>query len=119
MREIENEVWKDVVGYEGLYRVSNIGRVMSYDKMVISGQGAKRFYPAALLSELKNTDGYRHNGFYKDNTCRSRMIHRLVALAFIPNPANKPQINHINGIKTDNRVENLEWCTRSENIRWD
>lgn len=99
------EVWKDIKGYENKYRVSNTGKVWSC-------------YRDALMSIRPNSCGYPHIKLYDTRYARARRamtIHRLVALAFIPNPLKKPDINHINGIKTDNRVCNLEWITVEEN----
>lgn len=101
------EEWRDVVGGEGFYQVSNIGRVKSFVRKRV------RF-----LTQTKYWGGYFGVGLrrLKDATSRTFLVHRLVAQAFIPNPECKPFVNHINGIKTDNRVENLEWVTGSENL---
>lgn len=100
------ERWRWVPGYEGLYLVSNMGRVMSAPKRTHYGH-------FMALSEKKT--GYVHVCLSRDGEKRSVSVHRLVASAFLPNPASKPEVNHINGDRSDNRVENLEWATRSEN----
>ena len=103
VNEIENEVWKDIDDYEGLYQVSNLGRI-------------KRIYPYEhLISNSKNSKGYYTVGFTKNNLRKNKMVHRLVAKAFILNPDNKKEVDHINTNRTDNRVENLKWVTHKEN----
>lgn len=104
---MEKEVWKDVIGYEGLYQVSSLGRVksLSYDKTgqeKVLKQGIRLGYPYVELHK---------RGYPK----KKKQVHRLVAMAFIPNPEGKPYIDHINTQKDDNRVENLQWVTCKEN----
>ena len=100
------EIWKKINEFEGCYLVSNLGRIKSY-KVSINGK---------ILKSNTNRLGYIYFSLTKNLCLRSFTIHRLVALAFIPNPENRPQVNHINGVKSDNRVENLEWATISENM---
>jgi hypothetical protein len=102
-----NEVWKSVPGYETLYVVSSLGRVKSLSK-----KGAYR----ELVMRPKLEGGYFRLMLCKQSKRRSFRIHRLVAMAFLPNPGNLPQVNHIDGVKTNNNVNNLEWCTASYNI---
>lgn len=98
------ERWADIPGYEGLYHISDQGRVFSVRR--------------GKLRKLNDTGrGYQQVTLAKGGRREYPLVHRLVADVFIPNPENKPQINHINGIKTDNRAENLEWCTMSENLQ--
>lgn len=103
----DTEVWKAIDGYEGLYEVSNFGRVRSLPRRTTSGR--------ILKLEIKK--GYQYAHLRNLEKSAHLRVHRLVANAFIPNPDNKPQINHINGNKTDNSASNLEWCTCSENQR--
>ena len=98
---MSNEQWKTIQGYEGLYSVSNRGRVYSYrSKRCLKPAHTKAGYHCVHLADKGKVS--------------VMFIHRLVALAFIPNPQDKPTVNHINEIKTDNRVENLEWATNHE-----
>lgn len=101
----EIEVWKDIKGFERLYLISDRGNIMSIGKKV------------GLLKPYKSHKGYFVVTLCKDGKRYRKKVHRLVAEAFIRNLDNKPQVNHKNGIKIDNRVENLEWVTGSENIR--
>lgn len=111
------EIWKDVIGYEGLYQVSTNGNVKALSKNVSWGKNycSSRFWPEVIKRQTKTKKGYYSVIITKENEALNVRVHRLVARAFIPNPENKPQVNHKNGIKTDNRVENLEWSTNLEN----
>lgn len=110
-----NEVWVDINGYEGLYKISKSGFVKSMAKTWICGTNTKRSKPDTMLSICKTTEYHNvrlHKTGLKSKFCH---IHRLIAEHFIPNPENKREVNHINGDKHDNRIENLEWVTSSEN----
>ena len=102
----QEEIWKDIEGYEGKYQVSNLGRV-------------KKIYKTVQEKIIKSHihEEYCVIGLYKNSRRKSFRLHRLLAKAFIQNIDNKPYINHINGIKHDNRLENLEWVTQSENTQ--
>lgn len=107
------EEWKDVVGYEDLYQVSNEGRVKSLDRVVIQktkwGGFISKKYNGKILKQFLDKDGYYEVNLCKQDGGKMKRVNRLVAEAFIPNPNNLPIADHINTIRTDNRVENLRW----------
>lgn len=111
----QEEIWKDIKGFEGLYQISNLGRVRSLDRLVRSGHGSFKLSKGKIRKPSIDRYGYYRIDLWKAQKASYITIHRLVAEAFIPNPENKKAVNHINCIKTDNRVENLEWCTNQEN----
>lgn len=110
------EVWKDVQGYEGYYQVSNLGRVKNLERKIPSGY-CMRTIPERVLKNNVNEFGYLYVILYKDTKPKKHKIHRLVANAFIDNPESKRCVNHIDGNKQNNCVENLEWATHSENMK--
>ena len=113
------EIWKPIKDFEGLYEVSNLGNVRSVDRVIKFWnryQYVDVLFKGKLLKQ-HNLRGYKSVGLWKNSKMHNIPIHRLVAKAFLENPLNKPQVNHIDGDKHNNRVDNLEWCTISENAK--
>jgi len=116
--KLGNEIWEDIKDYVGYYQVSNLGRVRSLDREVIDRNGIVKNINGRI-SNLGRKEGYQRIVFYIDGVKgRGFSVHRLVAQAFIPNPENKPMVNHKDGIKYNNKLDNLEWNTASENTQW-
>lgn len=113
LENINGEIWKPISGYEGYFEVSNYGRIKSLKRSFYNCPN--KFTKLMIRSNNLNRFGYVKVALYKDSIRKWFTAHRLVAFAFIPNPENKREVNHINGIKTDNRAENLEWCTSQDN----
>jgi hypothetical protein len=106
------EIWKDIENYERRYQISSLGRVKSLDRII-----GNRYVYGKELKLIPDRYGYFKVNLSDCGIVRGINVHRVVAETFIPNPENLPQINHINGVKTDNRVENLEWCTSEHNLK--
>lgn len=113
---MEKEIWKDVVGYEGLYLVSNHGRIQSADRMV-QYKTHSQFKKGKVMTPSEVSKGYLQVGLYRDKKVKRAYVHRLVAEAFIPNDSNLEQVNHIDADKTNNNVGNLEWSDGRNNIQ--
>ena len=111
-----SEVWLNIKGYEGHYQVSSSGRVKSLSRVVECRKGVFVNKKERILSDWNCGKGYRKVKLSKDSAEKSIRVHRLVAETFLSNPEAKSEVNHKNGIKDDNRVENLEWATGSENV---
>lgn len=109
--DLPNEIWKDIPEYKGFYQVSNLGRVKSLKRFFKTGRGRIAETKLRILKQADSTDGYKMVALCINGEQFTRRVHRLVAMAFIPNPYNYPVINHKNEIRTNNRCSNLEWCT--------
>lgn len=112
------EIWKEIKGFEGCYEVSNIGRVRSLDRHVMRHYKMHNrivFLHGKIMALHLRRDGYPFVDLYKEHKRYTFVVHRLVAMAFIPNPQNRPEVDHINTIRTDSRACNLRWVNRSEN----
>lgn len=117
-----NEYWKDVNNYEGLYQVSNLGRIRSLDRVVKQKNRFNNYqnvlYKGRVLKPQKQKNGYYIIGLHKNNKTERKLLHRLVAETFTENPNNYKYINHKDSNIYNNSVNNLEWCTQSYNIKY-
>ena len=111
------EIWESIEGYESAYQISNCGIVRSIDRIVISKNGVRQFIHGVYLKPKTDKDGYLFVHLSKDGEQTFKSIHRLVAAAFINRGEAGPVINHIDGNRTNNTADNLEWCTVTENNR--
>src|SRR5882724_7621941 len=109
------DIWKPVQAYEGYYEISNSGIVRSLERTIAFSKGSRKLKSRTLQSRMNNC-GYAEVRLSKNGIKKTTFVHIILAQAFIPNPDAKPEINHRNGIKVDNSLENLEWVTHSENM---
>ena len=113
-----NEVWKDIKGYEGLYQASNTGRIRSIGRYVKAKNNSRKYMKSTILKGVANDRGYYMVVLSKEGKKRKIFIHRLVAETFIENLKNYNQVNHIDENKTNNNMDNLEWCTCKYNCNY-
>lgn len=114
--ENEIELWNEVIGYEGIYEISSFGRVKSLSRKIPHWRGGFLNSKEKIMSCFLSNTGYLTISFFTNNIKKNFLIHRLVAIAFIPNPDNLPEVNHKDGDKLNPLKSNLEWSTESENI---
>jgi hypothetical protein len=112
------EHWKDVVGYEGLYQVSNMGNVRSLDRVIQQEGKSPYVWEGRMLSPASDRYGYKQAHFLVKGERKHPYVHRMVAEAFIPNPNGYKEVNHMDENPGNNRVDNLEWCDRVYNVRY-
>lgn len=108
------EEWKNITGYEGLYQVSNMGRVRRLPRRIVN-HGTQTVKKGSMVAQYPNRKGYMRLNLFKDGKMTEYFVHRLVAKAFVPNTYNLPDINHKSEVKTENRADNLEWCDKKYN----
>ena len=110
----ESEIWKDIAGFEGFYKVSDKGRIYSVERKDSRGQRCG----GRILKPKHSRGGYLMVHLYKNGKMKAKSVHRLVAEAFLPNPNGLPQVNHRDEVKDNNNVGNLEWCDSKYNINY-
>lgn len=116
---IQNEKWRDIIDYEGIYQISNLGNVKSLERIVSNNKNdGVRIVKEKILHSIDNGNGYKFVSLNKNNKHKNFYIHRLVAGAFVENPENKKYVNHKDFNKYNNNASNLEWCTQKENVNY-
>ena len=113
---METGIFYPVKGYEGFYEISKHGIIRSVERVISTGAGNRKILSHVISTRINNC-GYVEIRLSKEGNRKSTFLHVLLAKVFIPNPEEKPEINHKNGVKTDNSLENLEWVSHSENVR--
>lgn len=116
INKIEGEIWKDILGYEGMYQISNKLRVISLKRTLIYKNNKSIQRQQYLRNISLGRSGYFCVSLNKEGKRNEYLLHRLIAIAFIPNPLNLPEVNHKDGNKLNNNIDNLEWCTHKENV---
>lgn len=116
-RRLMKEIWKKVIDYEDCYEISNLGRLRSKDRLIKNCQG-EYLKRGTIIKLTKCTNGYLEYILHRDGKIKVFLVHRLVAKHFLPNPNNLPQINHLDENITNNRIDNLQWCTPKENANY-
>ena len=119
MNGMNKEIWKDIEGYEGLYQVSNLGRVRSTTRKQLANIRNNKYITkkGQVLTPMISNAGYGRVTLFKERKRKMYSVHRLVAMAFIDNPDNLPEVNHKDGNKRNNELHNLEWCSKSANVK--
>ena len=115
---MSKEIWRAIPNYEGIYEVSNLGRVKSIEREIVDKNNRIMNRKEIILKQCTDKKGYKRVKLFADGKTLNTRVHRLVALAFIPNPENLPQVNHKDEIKSNNLVENLEWCSAQYNTMY-
>jgi len=115
MENLENEIWKDIIGYEGLYQISNLGRVKSLERIIMCKNNSKKKITEKIKKQQIGTTGYYTIMLYKNDLGKNFKVHRLVAISFITNPEKKIYVNHIDFNPLNNSLDNLEWVSNREN----
>jgi len=114
---MQEEIWLPIVGYEGLYSVSNLGNIKRVERIKFTKNGRMWKLKERPCVIWDNSHGYMTASLHKESVTKTKTVHRIVAIAFLSNEENKKCVNHKNEIRNDNRVDNLEWCTYSENSK--